>query len=197
LILNKYFNVTFLNSDLLDSDPLSYTRTTQANQREETHPQPISSSFRRRHHGATPTSTNSVEGEGEINLQLAGFYASTAENDQDSGLSLKQALHAFKISLGLEDTTSIKDLIHLREVPIGTFLAKEESNQLDCGLVYILSGTLTLTQRENEREVLMFNAHCGEFVGALAVLTGEPSIFTIKAKHHSRVAVMSSSEFYS
>lgn len=43
----------------------------------------------------------------------------------------------------------------------------------------------------------MFNAHPGEFVGALAVLTGEPSIFTIKAKQHTRLAVMTSAAFYS
>jgi lysophospholipid hydrolase len=68
--------------------------------------------------------------------------------------------------------------------------------QIDCGLVYVVSGMLTLTQRENDREVVMFNAHAGEFIGALAVLTGEPSIFTVRAKHHTKVAVMSSSSFY-
>lgn len=42
----------------------------------------------------------------------------------------------------------------------------------------------------------MFTAHPGEIVGGLAVLTGEPSFFTIRVKHTSRIALISKSTFY-
>ncbi len=53
-----------------------------------------------------------------------------------------------------------------------------------------------MSQRENDRDVLMYHAHPGDFVGAMTVLTGEPSVFTVRAKIHTRVAVMSFSDFY-
>lgn len=42
----------------------------------------------------------------------------------------------------------------------------------------------------------MFSAHQGEIVGGLAVLTGEPSFYTIRAKHSSRIALLSKSTFF-
>lgn len=42
----------------------------------------------------------------------------------------------------------------------------------------------------------MFSAHQGEIVGGLAVLTGEPSFYTIRAKHPSRIALLSKLTFF-
>lgn len=42
----------------------------------------------------------------------------------------------------------------------------------------------------------MFSAHQGEIVGGLAVLTGEPSFYTIRAKHSSRIALLSKPTFF-
>uniref|UniRef100_A0A6P7GH11 lysophospholipase n=1 Tax=Diabrotica virgifera virgifera TaxID=50390 RepID=A0A6P7GH11_DIAVI len=68
----------------------------------------------------------------------------------------------------------------------------------DAALVYIIAGALVVSQRvtEGEEEVHMFTAHPGEIVGGLAVLTGEPSFFTIRAKHLTRIALISKSTFY-
>jgi lysophospholipid hydrolase len=71
----------------------------------------------------------------------------------------------------------------------------------DVALLYIISGTLTVSQRnavspQVEGDVHMFTAHQGEIVGGLAVLTGEPSFFTIKAKHFTRIALLSKNTFY-
>lgn len=65
-------------------------------------------------------------------------------------------------------------------------------------LIYLLSGALVLSQRmtDDEHEVHMFTAHPGEVIGGLAVLTGEPSFFTIKAKHSSKIALLSKTTFY-
>jgi len=47
-----------------------------------------------------------------------------------------------------------------------------------------------------QEEVHMFTAYPGEMVGGLAVLTGEPSFFTIRAKHCSHIALLSKTTFY-
>ncbi|XP_053987250.1 neuropathy target esterase sws isoform X1 [Hylaeus volcanicus] len=111
------------------------------------------------------------------------------------------ATEAFVRELGLEDESILKDgKVQIREVPAGTYLMKEESHK-DVALVYVVSGLLTVSQRVSEgrdvgQEVHMFSAHQGEIVGGLAVLTGEPSFYTIRAKHPSRIALLSKSTFF-
>lgn len=65
-------------------------------------------------------------------------------------------------------------------------------------MIYLLSGTLVVSQKiaDSGQEVTMFVAHPGEIVGGLAVLTGEPSFFSIRAKHASRIAMLSKNTFY-
>ncbi|XP_011502944.1 PREDICTED: neuropathy target esterase sws [Ceratosolen solmsi marchali] len=112
------------------------------------------------------------------------------------------ATEAFIKELGLEDGTLLKGgKVQIREVPTGTYLMKEES-QKDVALVYVVSGSLIISQRVSEgcdagEDVHMFSAHQGEIVGGLAVLTGEPSFYTIRAKHSSRIALLSKSTFFS
>lgn len=62
----------------------------------------------------------------------------------------------------------------------------------------MISGALVVSQKmtEGEDEVHMFTAYPGEIVGGLAVLTGEPSFFTIRAKHFTRIALISKNTFY-
>ncbi|KAL0108884.1 hypothetical protein PUN28_014178 [Cardiocondyla obscurior] len=110
------------------------------------------------------------------------------------------ATDAFVNELGIEDETVLKDKVQIREVPAGTYLMKEESHK-DVALVYVLLGSLLVSQRVSEgrdagQEVHMFSAHQGEIVGGLAVLTGEPSFYTIRAKHASRIALLSKSTFF-
>ncbi|KAG7202507.1 hypothetical protein KM043_017071 [Ampulex compressa] len=111
------------------------------------------------------------------------------------------ATEAFVKELGLEDDTVLRDgKVEMREVPAGTYLMKEESHK-DVALVYVVSGSLIISQRVSEgrdsgQEVHMFSAHQGEIVGGLAVLTGEPSFYTIRAKHSSRIALLSKSTFF-
>lgn len=62
----------------------------------------------------------------------------------------------------------------------------------------MISGALMVSQRvtEGDDEVHMFTAYADEIVGGLAVLTGEPSFFTIRAKHFTRIALISKNTFY-
>ncbi|XP_017789483.1 PREDICTED: neuropathy target esterase sws isoform X2 [Habropoda laboriosa] len=111
------------------------------------------------------------------------------------------ATEAFVRELGLEDDSILKDgKVQIREVSAGTYLMKEESHK-DVALVYVVSGSLIVSQRVSEgrdqgQEVHMFSAHQGEIVGGLAVLTGEPSFYTIRAKHTSRIALLSKPTFF-
>ncbi|XP_015605811.1 neuropathy target esterase sws isoform X1 [Cephus cinctus] len=126
---------------------------------------------------------------------------STHEGPQqqlDEAQLVQIATDAFVKEFGLEDDSVLKDgKVQIREVPAGTYLMKEESHK-DVALVYVLSGCLLVSQRVAEgrdagQEVHMFTAHQGEIVGGLAVLTGEPSFYTIRAKHASRIALLSKS----
>lgn len=119
----------------------------------------------------------------------------------DEAHLVQMATEAFVRELGLEDDTVLRDgRIQIREVPAGTYLMKEESHK-DVALVYVISGSLIISQRvtegrDSKEEVHMFSAHQGEIVGGLAVLTGEPSFYTIRAKHLSRIALLSKPTFF-
>ena len=49
---------------------------------------------------------------------------------------------------------------------------------------------------DSDEEKTIFTAFPGEFVGELAVLTGEPAIFTVKARQDCRVIAISKTSFY-
>ncbi|XP_012527947.1 neuropathy target esterase sws isoform X2 [Monomorium pharaonis] len=122
------------------------------------------------------------------------------QQQMDEAQLVQIATDAFVRELGIEDETVLKDKVQIREVPAGTYLMKEESHK-DVALVYVLSGSLIVSQRVSEgrdasQEVHMFSAHQGEIVGGLAVLTGEPSFYTIRAKHASRIALLSKLTFF-
>jgi lysophospholipid hydrolase len=115
--------------------------------------------------------------------------------DEDTLIEI--AIEAFVKELGLDDDIMLKGKLEIREVAAGTYLMKEDSNK-DVALVYVISGALIVSQKvtEGEEEVHMFTAYHDEFVGGLAVLTGEPSFFTIRAKHFTRIALLSKNDFY-
>ncbi|KAK9498344.1 hypothetical protein O3M35_002998 [Rhynocoris fuscipes] len=116
----------------------------------------------------------------------------------DEQIQIKLATDAFIQELGLNVNTTLMDgKVEIRNVPAGTYLMKEESHK-DVALVYLLSGALIVSQKTTDldEEVHMFTAYPGEIVGGLAVLTGEPSFFTIRTKHNSSIALLSKSTVY-
>ncbi|XP_043463583.1 neuropathy target esterase sws isoform X3 [Leptopilina heterotoma] len=119
----------------------------------------------------------------------------------DEAQVIQIAIEAFVRELGLEDDSVLQGgKVQIRDVPTGTYLMKEESHK-DVALVYVVTGSLIISQRVTEgadsgEEVHMFSAHQGEIVGGLAVLTGEPSFYTIRAKHLSRIALLSKQTFF-
>ncbi|XP_072935292.1 neuropathy target esterase sws [Epargyreus clarus] len=140
--------------------------------------QPTSSSFQRNKDGSS-------------------FKKHNTDNLDEQAL-IQIATEAFVKELGLESEQVLRGNVQVRDLPAGTYIMKEESHK-DVALVYLLSGALLVSQRVTEGggEVHMFTAYPGEVEGGLAVLTGEPSFFSIRAKHFSRIGLLSKTTVYS
>ncbi|KAJ0180934.1 hypothetical protein K1T71_003019 [Dendrolimus kikuchii] len=127
----------------------------------------------------------------------SSFKKHNTDNMDEQAL-IQIATEAFVKELGLESDHVLRGNVQVRDLPAGTYIMKEESHK-DVALVYLLSGALLVSQRvaEGEGEVHMFTAYPGEVEGGLAVLTGEPSFFSIRAKHFSRIGLLSKTTVYS
>uniref|UniRef100_A0A8C2U4N3 lysophospholipase n=1 Tax=Coturnix japonica TaxID=93934 RepID=A0A8C2U4N3_COTJA len=68
----------------------------------------------------------------------------------------------------------------------------------DVNVCFVVSGMLHVYQQkvDSEEDTCLFITHPGELVGQLAVLTGEPLIFTIKANRDCIFLSISKSHFY-
>ncbi|XP_046440138.1 neuropathy target esterase sws-like isoform X1 [Daphnia pulex] len=135
---------------------------------------------------ATPPTTPLSEGKRRV------------KDEKDYQLLLQVGIDGFVKLLGLEDQSLLDGHIEVRELIPGTYIMKEDAMK-DVALVYVISGTLCVSQRaaSKNEDVQMFLAHSGELVGGLAVLTGEPSFFTVRSRHTTCVAMLSKSTFYS
>ncbi|XP_052766241.1 patatin-like phospholipase domain-containing protein 7 isoform X3 [Mya arenaria] len=99
--------------------------------------------------------------------------------------------------LKIESEDYLDGKVHLHTYRAGTTLLKQGDQ--DASIMFVVSGKLSVLQHyvgETAKEVKLFSAQPGEIVGALAVLTGEPSFFTIRSKIDSRVVTISKSDFY-
>jgi lysophospholipid hydrolase len=107
---------------------------------------------------------------------------------------------AFQEMLGLEDASLLKDKVSLREGCAGAYLLKKDSQSTvhDPALYYVISGSLAVgvDAGEDDKEEVMLILHQGDFFGALSVLSGEPSFFSIKFRHFSRIGVMTKDDIY-
>lgn len=68
----------------------------------------------------------------------------------------------------------------------------------DTSILFVVSGLLHVYQRkiDSEEDTFLFMARPGEMVGQLAVLTGEPLIFTIRANRDCSFLSISKAHFY-
>lgn len=68
----------------------------------------------------------------------------------------------------------------------------------DVSVAFVISGLLHVYQRmiDREEDTLLFVTHPGEMVGHLAVLTGEPLIFTVRAHRDCTFLSISKAHFY-
>uniref|UniRef100_A0A671VQ21 lysophospholipase n=1 Tax=Sparus aurata TaxID=8175 RepID=A0A671VQ21_SPAAU len=104
----------------------------------------------------------------------------------------KEVLKLMKI----EDPSLLNGRVTLHHAKAGAVLARQGDQ--DVSLHFVLSGCLHVYQRMINKQdaVCLFVTHPGEMVGQLAVLTGEPLIFTIKAVRDCTYLKISKSDFY-
>uniref|UniRef100_A0A671KXX2 lysophospholipase n=1 Tax=Sinocyclocheilus anshuiensis TaxID=1608454 RepID=A0A671KXX2_9TELE len=96
----------------------------------------------------------------------------------------------------LQDPSLLEDRVTLRQVKAGSVVASEGDQ--DVSVQFVISGTLHVYQRliDREEETCLFVAHPGEMVGHLAVLTGEPLIFSVRAHRDCCFLPISKTHFY-
>ncbi|XP_059571461.1 patatin-like phospholipase domain-containing protein 7 isoform X4 [Alligator mississippiensis] len=96
----------------------------------------------------------------------------------------------------LDNPSLLDDRVTLHHVTAGTVLSRQGDQ--DVNIRFVISGMLHVYQRkiDSEEDTCLFITHPGEVVGQLAVLTGEPLIFTIKANRDCSFLSISKSHFY-
>uniref|UniRef100_A0A672HL98 lysophospholipase n=1 Tax=Salarias fasciatus TaxID=181472 RepID=A0A672HL98_SALFA len=96
----------------------------------------------------------------------------------------------------IENPSLLEGRVTLRQVKAGTVVAHQGDQ--DTHVEFVISGLLHVYQRmiDREEESLLFVAHPGEMVGHLAVLTGEPLIFTVRAQRDCTFLSISKAHFY-
>uniref|UniRef100_A0AAY4BFK1 lysophospholipase n=1 Tax=Denticeps clupeoides TaxID=299321 RepID=A0AAY4BFK1_9TELE len=96
----------------------------------------------------------------------------------------------------LKDPSLLEGRVTLRQVKTGSVLASQGDQ--DVSVQFVISGSLHVYQRMIDREVdtCLFVAHPGEMVGHLAVLTGEPLIFSVRAHRDCCFLSISKTHFY-
>ncbi|XP_007567698.1 neuropathy target esterase isoform X3 [Poecilia formosa] len=96
----------------------------------------------------------------------------------------------------IEDPALLSGKATLHYAKAGAVLARQGDQ--DVSLHFVLSGCLHVYQRmiDKQEAVCLFVTHPGEMVGQLAVLTGEPLIFSIKAVRDCTYLKISKSDFY-
>ncbi|XP_065428548.1 patatin-like phospholipase domain-containing protein 7 isoform X4 [Chrysemys picta bellii] len=96
----------------------------------------------------------------------------------------------------LDDPLLLKGKVTLHQVTAGTVVSRQGDQ--DVNIRFVISGLLHVYQWkiDSEEETCLFITHPGEIVGQLAVLTGEPLIFTIKANRDCTFLSISKSHFY-
>ncbi|XP_046949677.1 patatin-like phospholipase domain-containing protein 7 isoform X1 [Lynx rufus] len=96
----------------------------------------------------------------------------------------------------LDDSSLLDGRVTLLHVPGGTVVSRQGDQ--DVNILFVVSGLLHVYQRkiDSEEDTCLFVVRPGEMVGQLAVLTGEPLIFTIKANRDCSFLSISKAHFY-
>ncbi|XP_061115365.1 patatin-like phospholipase domain-containing protein 7 [Conger conger] len=96
----------------------------------------------------------------------------------------------------LQDASLLEGRVTLHQVKPGSEVARQGDQ--DVSVQFVISGLLHVYQRmiDREEDTLLFLTHPGEMVGQLAVLTGEPLIFSVRALRECSFLSISKTHFY-
>lgn len=120
-----------------------------------------------------------------------------AKEQPDDSQILDMATQDIASLLGLKDVNQLSGKCQLMYVHAGTTLIKQGDQE--CNLYFVVTGQLEVLQQmvgnESEQRT-MYRVCPGELVGTLAVLTGEPSFFTIRVMTDARLIFIAKNDFY-
>ncbi|XP_075251073.1 patatin-like phospholipase domain-containing protein 7 isoform X3 [Convolutriloba macropyga] len=108
-----------------------------------------------------------------------------------------EAVYMFAKALGLPANKSylLNDKLQLHNCTAGSVLLEEGT--VNSSIVLVMNGQLVITMKNNDNvDVTIYTPEVGEIAGTIPVLTGEPNMFSLKAKTASRVVVLSKQYFY-
>ncbi|XP_047380278.1 patatin-like phospholipase domain-containing protein 7 isoform X1 [Sciurus carolinensis] len=96
----------------------------------------------------------------------------------------------------LDDPSLLDGRVEFLHVPAGTVVSRQGDQ--DVNILFVVSGLLHVYQQkiDSQEDTCLFLTHPGEMVGQLAVLTGEPLMFTIKANRDCSFLSISKTHFY-
>uniref|UniRef100_A0A8B9JPU5 lysophospholipase n=1 Tax=Astyanax mexicanus TaxID=7994 RepID=A0A8B9JPU5_ASTMX len=94
------------------------------------------------------------------------------------------------------DPSLLEGRVTLHQVKAGSVVARQGDQEVS--VQFVISGLLHVYQRmiDREDETCLFVTHPGELVGQLAVLTGEPLIFSVRAHRDCTFLSISKTHFY-
>ncbi|XP_030244299.1 neuropathy target esterase sws isoform X2 [Drosophila navojoa] len=149
-------------------------------------------------HTPTGSGGESPDGTGNANVTITNI---------DQRLVQSSAVDSLRRELGLseEDTCIIEPFVEVRELEPNVTLITE-GNAEDVCIWFVMTGTLAVyqsnadatraTKQDSKNDMLIHFVHPGEIVGGLAMLTGEASAYTIKARCNSRIAYIRRAAIY-
>ncbi|KAJ8395866.1 hypothetical protein AAFF_G00027490 [Aldrovandia affinis] len=96
----------------------------------------------------------------------------------------------------LQDPSLLEGRVTLHQVKSGSVVARQGDQEVS--VQFVISGLLHVYQRmiDREEDTCLFVTHPGEMVGQLAVLTGEPLIFSVRAHRDCTFLAISKTHFY-
>ncbi|XP_016050161.1 patatin-like phospholipase domain-containing protein 7 [Erinaceus europaeus] len=131
----------------------------------------------------------------------AVFHYSESNSDETvtnrkTDAILKAAKKDLLTLMKLDDPSLLDGRVTLLHVPGGTVVSRQGDQ--DVNILFVVSGLLHVYQQkiDSREDTCLFVTHPGEMVGQLAVLTGEPLIFTIKANRDCSFLSISKAHFY-
>lgn len=125
----------------------------------------------------------------------------SSNEDRIQGLTdeeiLNIAVEGLMQQLNIDDEKLLHKRLVVREYNSGVCLTCEDTHE-ENSLFYVLSGSIIVSQKSIDKfeENNLYVVYPGEIVGALSVITGEPSLFTLKTRQSSKVGILTKDHIY-
>ena len=130
-------------------------------------------------------------------IPIQSTNAADVEMTENDETFLQFAMRDLVRLLDLKDDSLLTSRCNFQTVHVGTTIIRQ--GDADCDLYFVVSGHLDVLQQtvgKKSEQRIMYVAYAGELIGTLSVLTGEPSLFTIRSTVDSRVVCIKKADLY-